>query len=184
ELQRLAGKKPAQVQRAMASVLKSEANRLRGEMASYAKGIQTPLSPLTTALRKGKAQIGPFLSRVMRYQVDASALSAMIGVLEAGDRPVSRSMAILAKRQAKGYRIQVTRKAQKALGAKLLQKYRAITERGQWGMFGGLHSFIPKTGMHASAARPIAEVVLKVQRQRVIANIRRNFVIKISGGRY
>ena len=184
QLQRLAKDLPGRIQKTATSVLKTESNRLRGELESYAKSMPSMVSPLTQALRKYRQPIGPLLSRLMSYEVDERELTAKAGILERGRRPVNPRVAILAKRQAKGFKIPVTRKAQRTLGRKLAARYKALTERRQWGLVGGMRTFIPRIGTHTSKARPIADPVLARQRQQVIANVKRNFAIKFNGKRY
>lgn len=182
QFQTLAKNLPERMVKAMASVLKSESFRLRGELKAYAQAMPTMVSPLGMALRK--QPIGTLLSRVMAYEVDEQGLSAEVGILEKGKQPARKSLVILAKRQAAGYRIQVTRKAQRRLAGKLEGKHKVITERRAWERFGGLRSFIPRIGLHKSMARSIVAPVWEKEKARTIANLRRNFTLKMTGGRY
>ena len=71
--------------------------------------------PITPLLRKGQQSIGPFLSKFMSYEVEKENLSAQIGIIERGRRPVNRRIAVLAYKQAAGYKIPITRAAQRRL---------------------------------------------------------------------
>lgn len=184
EFQKIKSQFPNRFNKACASVLRSESNRLRGVLKAAAESSTTPLAPMTPLLRKGQKQIGPFLSRFMSYDVDPRSLTSTIGILEGGKRPVRRGLAIMAKRQAKGYPIQVTRKAQQWIAKKIKARLGRITGRGAWGSYGGVLGFVPRYGRHWSKARAIVGPVYQRERARVIDNVRRNLLIKLSGGRY
>ena len=184
QLQDLKRQYPAKFRRACESVLKSESFRLKGALATQAQQTMVPLAPMTPLLRKGAQQVGPFLSRFMQYDVDPATLSALIGILDKGKRPVSKGISVLAQRQAKGYAINITRASQRYIAKRIKAKLGRLTGRGQWGSYGGVLAFIPKYGRHFSRARPIVSVVYERERTIVIANIRRNLAIKLSGGRY
>lgn len=183
ELERMAKGTTASIRKAMTSVLKSESNRLRGELQRHARmSIMPEVSPTTKAL--SKKRIGPYLSRFMSYEVDEPNLSAQVGIRTQGAWAVKPSLALLAAKQAGGYRIRVTAKAQRRLAGRLQGKHKKLTRLRAWGQVGGLKSFIPRIGLHESKARPIVEVVWARERARTLENIKRNFAIKMAGGRY
>jgi hypothetical protein len=130
----------------------------------------------------------------MRYDVDALRLEGRAGILTQGRQPVKRSLATLAEKQAEGFKIRVTRDAQKRIGGKLSKKFGRVLKSGLGGKLSKKYrniaataasgSVVPKVGVHHSAPRPIAHVVFQRERQTIITNIKRNFGIKFNGGRY
>lgn len=185
QFQHLSRQVQGQTRKAMTSALKSEGNYLRGVLAAEARATNPPLSPTTMALRKGKRSVWQILGPLMRYWVDEGQDPELhVGLLEKGPRPIERRVAVLAKKHSRGYKLTVTRAAQKSLARKLQQKHRAITDRGSWEMFGGVRSFIPRIGPHAVRRTWVVGEVLARQRRASVQRVQRNFQIKMMGGMY
>ena len=191
ELVRLQRQFPKRNEAAMATAIKAEARRLNLVVKKYAasegEGEFLPYAPATQVLRKRKSY-GAWFAPYSRYFYDARQHRGFVGIITAKDvgtsaikfKPISRLFGNTAKRMARGYSFQMTRKGQRAMAAQLEAKYERVSSvlGDKW------RSMIPRVGTHRVKPRPVIDPVFQREQHRSIRNMKRIFITKIQGGRY
>lgn len=200
ELQTLSAGFPKKHAYAMRSALRSESYRLNLKIRDYAKsqgGGRWKFTPITKALRKGRGY-GEWISRFVRYHVDADHFTAYAGMISRQDlnvmsgkdmrfQPISRQFAASAGMLAQGYTKRITRKQQKSIAKQLLNPTgrhfgRLKTLKGMQRKYDRLHALIPKIGNHYVRPRPFIEPIMEREAMRSIRNMKILYVQKLAGG--
>ena len=202
ELDKLQKNFPRRHASALGSAVSAESYRLAKVQKSFARsrgeGTWPPESPLTKAMRSRKYSTGrrypQMMSYYTRYDVNKKVPRSRIGILEEGPRAAPKGVVSVAKKHARGYTFEMTRRGQRAIAKQLELKYGWSRERGRsgaWLASGSekrrskrINVLIPKLGMHRVPARPVAAAVLKKERHRIGRNIARLYATKLTGGRW
>ena len=179
--------------------MRAESFRANKQLKAFARsrsgGTFAKYAPITTALRKGSGY-GPWFARFSRYFVDPEKTRAKFGILSKEDaeygvrrfQPISGSFASSARLQAKGYTFRQTRKRQRQQAKLLMHSTKISTRRralrhlkktgGSWSRL------IPRIGIHRVPARPIVEPFLRMEKQRIVRNLRKLYRLKYRGIRF
>lgn len=201
-VQRLAIDFPSRHAAAMTTALRSESYRLNQQIRDYARsqgGGRWRYAPITKYLRKGRGY-GQWLARFVRYYVDPKAAGgpvAYAGLLDKRDiaaggarfTPISGSFAGSARRHAAGFAMYISGHQQRRMAARLLAPAarhfsKMKTLRGAQRKWSAIHSAIPKAGWRRVPARPFAEPVLRMERNRSVRNISALYAAKFNGHGY